>query len=231
MSLERDAPERRPSLDGVIRRSIETTLEDTRVSMFARVVRFDASKQQVDCQPLVKRAYLDEDGNRQVASWPVVCNVPIAIFGGGGYGVTTPITAGQSGDTCLLVFSDYSADVWLSGAGQEVDPAIDHNHALADAVAILGVRPFGAPLGHYPTAHMEIGKNDAAFQFAALGDAIKNHFDALKSYVDAHVHTFTATGLFQTSPMGTAPTGPTTAPTSASPAVPTVKSSTLKVSE
>ena len=86
----------------------------------------------------------------------MIPGVPVVSPGGGGYRITFPIA---KDDTCLLVFADGSLDRWLSGDGKEVDPEFDHAHGPMAAVAIIGLRPFGAALSSAPTDEMSIGKD------------------------------------------------------------------------
>lgn len=159
----------RPELAEVIRRAIEALLDGVHTAMIGRVVRYDAATQKVDVQPLVKHVFLDEEGKRQVQPYPVISEIPVAVMSGGGYRITFPIRAGKSdGDLAVLVFAEGSLDRWLAGKGEEVDPEIDHRHALIDAMAIVGVRPFGAPLQDVPTDTATFGKDGG--QQIKIGD-------------------------------------------------------------
>jgi hypothetical protein len=171
-------------------------------AIVARIVRYDAATQKADCKPLIKQAYLDESGERQVQALPVIPSVPVFFPGGGGYRLTFPITASDTtGDTCLLVFSEASLDRWLTGTGREVDPEIDHRHGLMDAVAFVGLKPFGAPWTSVPTdeatigydtgvqIHMEpsvitIGDKSGA-QFVALANLVQGYLTKIEAAVAA----------------------------------------------
>ena len=218
---------RAPTLSETIREAVAAGILDVHTAIPARIERYDAATQKADCKPLVKRAYLDESGARQVESLPVIPGVPVMFPGAGGFRVTFPVAVG---DTCLLVFSECSTDRWLSGSGQEVDPEFDHAHALADAVCILGLRPFGDALASTATDVCTIGQDGGTFVPVGLGDTIKSHFDAIKSYIDGHTHSVPGTGT--TCVNGAAWTGTATSatPSSASPSVPDVQSDTVKVS-
>lgn len=156
---------RGPTLAEVIRRSIDARLLDLRVCLPAVVTSYDASKQMVSVQPLLKQVYEDEEGARQVESLPIVNGVPVVFPGGGGFRLTFPIVDGQTlvgasvppATTGILVFTDRSLDRWLSGSGAEVDPEIDHDHHLADAVFIPGLHPFGSPLSSAPATKLTLG--------------------------------------------------------------------------
>jgi hypothetical protein len=172
---------RSPELSEVLDMVRASAVADVRVAIPARVERWDAAKQQVDCSPLVKNAYDDEDGVRQVEALPVIPNVPVVFPGGGGFRVTFPIAVG---DTVLLVFSDKSLDKWLA-VGGSVDPSDDHAHNLSDAIAIPGLRDFAHPLTTAPGSTLDIGADAGPFEFAAVGGT---NYDAYMTALQTHTH-------------------------------------------
>jgi hypothetical protein len=220
---------RSPGLAEVIRFAIQRQLSSLRFSMPARIESYDATKQSVSVQPLIKQAYEDEEGERQVERLPVISNVPVCFPRAGGYRVTFPVAVG---DTCLLVFSDASLDIWLSQGG-EVDPLDDRRNALSDAIAILGLYDFGAALTDAPTDCMTLGADNgpqiyidqsgikigsstpADLEAAALGDSIASHLASLRTWLNA-----------LTLPVAGATAGPPAVP---SPVPPTVVSASVKV--
>jgi hypothetical protein len=176
----------------------------------ARVVRWDATKpREVDVQPVHKRAYLNEDGDRTPEKQPVIPSVPLVYPGGGGFVVTWPMSVG---DEVLLVFSDDSLDKYLQvGGTSDIDPADDRRHHITDAVAIAGVGKLSASTSVSATA-VQIGTNGGAFQGVALGAMLKTYLNSLTTSL--------ATG---SNSGGTVTWG------TPLPAVPSVESTTLKV--
>lgn len=160
--------DRLPTLQEAINIAVELGLRNLSTMIPAKVVKWDSSKCQADCQILVKQVTEGEDGSREVASWPVVPGVPVQFVGAGNYRITCPIENGTIG---VLVFSHRSLDKWLSGSGSEVDPEFDHDHALTDAVFVPGLKPFGATWQDIPSSGMSIGK-DSGLQMAITDDAI-----------------------------------------------------------
>jgi len=159
------ASERAPELAEVLRRTLEARLARVHTMLPARVTRYDAGKRLVDCQPLIQGVYSDEQGARQTQALPVVANVPVLFSGAAGFAVTCPISDGNlviEGNQipatigALLVF-ERSVDRWLSGAGQAVDPEIDHMHDLTDCMFVPGLLPFGGAGAQPPTDHMLAG--------------------------------------------------------------------------
>lgn len=179
-------------------------------AMPAKVTKYDASKQKVDCQVLVQRPYFDEEDRKQVESIPVIPGVPVLFPGSGGFRLTFPISDGNlmiegstvPATTGLLVFCDRSIDKWLTGDGKEVDPEIDHDNALADAVFVPGLNPFGAALSSAPTDHATLGadggsgaqvhlhkdiiaaaKAESNAQFVALSNLVKDELDKISGEI------------------------------------------------
>lgn len=191
-------------------------IEDVHTAIPARVTRYDGARQQADLQPLIKVAHLDEAGERVTATLPVVRNCPVQFPGGGGFTLIYPVAVG---DTGLLIFSEASLDKWLSSGdgGGEVDPDIDLRHHLTDGIFIPGIRPFGVARASTDNAAMLAGVDGGTFQGAGLGAALKTFLDLLKAAFDVHTHLSATPGN---------PTGP---PVPLSPSVPTVESSTFKV--
>jgi hypothetical protein len=68
---------RRPSASEVLGGILEQLSGSLHVACPAEVTRWNVTTQQVDAQPLVKSAYLDEAGERVAVGLPVVCNVPV----------------------------------------------------------------------------------------------------------------------------------------------------------
>jgi hypothetical protein len=140
----------KPTLASVLNRAIAGALDDVRVALPGRVVRYDAAKQRVDVQPLVKDGYENESGARVAERLPVVSDVPVIFPGSGLFRITFPV---KEGDTVLLVFASSSLARWKA-TGSEVDPGDDRHHTLADAIAIPGL--LAKPGTAAPTDAIEI---------------------------------------------------------------------------
>lgn len=199
--------DRLPSLQDVINTAIEMGLRDLSTMIPAKVVKWDASKQRADCQILVKQVTEGEDGSREVASWPVVTGVPVAFYGAGDFRITVPVGVGTVG---RLEFSHRSLDRWLSGDGSEVDPELDHDHRLTDAVFVPGLRTFGSPLSPSPPSDVIELSAGGSTNFVALANLVKARLDSIQDKFDNHVHTGPSTVCAN----GAAWTGSTAPPTS-----------------
>jgi hypothetical protein len=202
-----------PTLADAIRRAVELAVAEIHVMIPARVERVDLQKGLVDAKPLV-RDVIDVDGVRQSVSVPVVTNVPICSPGACGFRLTFPVAVG---DTCQLVFSDRSLDLWLVRGG-EVDPLDDRRHHLSDATAWFGLRDFSHPWRGVDSHAMTLGSNDGANHPAAWGDAVAQALDILKTAMNKHVHTSGDKGT---------PTSPPTSGTVGT--LPKVESETVRI--
>lgn len=212
--------ERSPSQAEVIRRALRAFGADLRVCLPGVVTKWDASIQRADVMIPVKQAYIDEEDNRQVESWPVVTGVPVEFMGAGNCRLTLPICDGNtvtdSGErppatTGALFFSDLSLDKWLTGGGGEVDPEIDHQHDVTDAIFIPGLRTFGSPWSSCPTDHATLGhdsgvqahfrknfvvvaSNEMLAQLVARADKVESELSSIQTALTTHTHSGVTTG-------------------------------------
>lgn len=205
-----------PKLEEVIEMAIDERLDQVYTAMPGRVEDYDAQLQSVSVKPLVRYEHIGEDGGRYADSLPVVGGVPVVFPGAGAFSITFPIEPGTTG---LLVFANCSLDQWLS-LGDEVNPASDRRHSIADAVFIPGLRPFASPIGGdtgtppsttamvLTGSDVRIGGEDAeaamrgptwAVAFSDLLDAIKIAMEAIQNpgtYTAAAVDLNTAITAF-----------------------------------
>lgn len=194
---------RNPTTAELLNRAIESALGDIYMGMPGKVVRYDADKQEADVQPLIKVSYIDEAGERKLEALPVVPSVPVIFQGGGGFVVQFPIDVG---DTVWLMFTAVSIDKWLkvgTTGGSPVDPESDSRHALADAVALPGLRSFkdkrpsvedGLTLGKEGGNQIKVLDGQIYFgsltaaENMVLGQAFKTLAEALFDLIVAHTH-------------------------------------------
>ncbi len=220
----------RPStLQDLLSRFRESLTADIHTSLPGKIVRYDATTQKADVQPLIKERYTDESGAMQSRDLPVIPAVPVQFPGAGGYRITFPVAADDVG---LVVFSEASLDKWLVSGGT-VDPADDRRHDLTDAVFLPGLRDFGHALASAPTDRATFGKDDglqihitpslvnvgsnspAELEFAALGDALQTWCGQIYTWLAA-----------LELPVAGAVAGPPAVPP---PTVPTLKSASVQV--
>ena len=193
----------RPStLQDLLSRFRESLTADLHTSLPGKIVRYDATTQKADVQPLIKERYTDETGAMQSRDLPVIPAVPVQFPGAGGYRITFPIA---TDDTGLVIFSESSLDKWLVSGGT-VDPSDERRHDLTDAVFLPGLRDFGHPLGSAPTDRATFGKDDGlqihvdgskirigtttAIQLEKHpnGETLKTILDTLIAWANTHTH-------------------------------------------
>jgi len=121
-----------PSLGEFVDRRIDKRLAGLRVSLPAEVVSFNKNGPTISAQPLIDQASIDEAGARRPERHPVLTDIPVVYFGGGGNRDTFPL---ERGDLVLLVFASSSIARWkVTGKGG--DPGDDRHHNINDALAI-----------------------------------------------------------------------------------------------
>jgi len=203
-----------PTLAEVLRGAIDTRIGNLQVAMPGKVEAYDAATQTADIQPQLIRVLKDPDGNEVQERYPKIPNVPVVFPRTGTFFVSLPI---KPGDTVLLIFCDYSIDLWRTKA-RESAIADDRPHGLHAAVAIPGLFPDNAALADAHADDLVIGQdadgmqirvtsdnkvkvtysggqtlqieNDGADSKMTLGDGARGValFDELKTAFDAHVH-------------------------------------------
>ena len=178
-----------PNLINEIAGMIDAKLAATHVSMPARILTYDESEQRATVQPIVRRYYTNEEDARIAERLPAIEGVPVAFPGAGEYGITFPLSAG---DTVLLVFGECSLDKWLAYGGSDVDPDDPRRNAISDAVAYAGLRPFSNPSTQVDDSAMvvagimlKLGDKDASKIPATVAE-----LQAVISWVAAHTHLY-----------------------------------------
>lgn len=178
------ADPRTPTLAQVISKALDTRLADVRVAMPARIESYDVSKQLADIQILLKARVVGEDLKEATETVPVLRNVPVMTFGGGGMFLSFPLA---KGDTGLVIFSDRSMDIWKS-VGGEVDPIDVRQHSVSDAIFIPGLRANPQALPDVGPSLVVLGQSNASADFVALASKVDAGFSALVSAFNTHVH-------------------------------------------
>lgn len=180
---------RTPTMAEVILAAIESRLMEVHTGIPAKVTRYDAAKQLIDAAPLIKTRFFNENGESIVEALPVVTNVPVIFPGSGNFGMTFPVAVGE---TVWLAFSEASLDKWKSQGGT-VDPLDPRKHALADAVAMVGLRPFSSPFGG-DSQYIMIGSKNGVADFVAVATKVQNELNALRTAFLNHGHNVTTAG-------------------------------------
>lgn len=114
----------------------------------------------------------------------------------------------QLGDATIILATHDPRHVEACAEGELVIHALGKDGALR---ALVRLKPDGSI--DVSGTNVIIGNPDGTLEPIALGDAITNHFSAVKTWMDTHIHTTTAT-------VSTGPVGVIAAPSPASPSVP-----------
>lgn len=192
---------RTPTLADVIRVALERHGSDVHVSMPGVVLSYDATHQSAMVRPMLQARAQDPAGTGDwlPVALPDLPGVPVVFAGAGGARLTFPVA---TGDPCWLVFCDRSLDNWKSTTlGQvPVDPVAESQHAIADAVAFVGGRPFASPWAVAPTDRVTLGYDAGeqievlsgrvnlgagASQPLVLGTSYQTHMNALSTALTA----------------------------------------------
>lgn len=137
-----------PQLLDALRRLQRETFKTLNCVKVGQINRFDGTKKTAEVQILFKRVLPGD----QVASYPVLVDVPIFTLQGGGVAVQMPIT---QGDQCLVLFSDRNLDIWFQN-GAEAAPLNDRCHDLSDGIALVGLNALNSAMPAYPTDEARI---------------------------------------------------------------------------
>ncbi len=149
--------ERAPTPEEADRRMMDHLSAKIRVAIPARVVSFNASKQTIVAQPLIREKIIDRaNGNVQWVTLPQILDVPVQFPQGGDLVMTFPL---QAGDEVQLQFNDLNIDSWFTSGGIQ-NWNDKRRHDLSDAVAIPGIRNQQRKISNFSTDAAEIRSLD-----------------------------------------------------------------------
>ena len=137
-------------LTGLLELAFRKQMRGFHTSLPGQITSYDASTQKATVKPLLSRKL--RTGEEEVL--PIIEDVPVIWPRSGGASMTFPV---ESGDGCLLIFTDRSLDEWKQDGGV-VAPGDPRQHALSDAVALMGFVHFGG--GGGPDKAVEIKMGD-----------------------------------------------------------------------
>lgn len=145
-----------PELAEVFEAILDNRLSDLHTSMPGTITEYNPATQEASVQPLLKRAYVNEDGSEGTDLLPVVQGAQVLFPRAGRFFITFPL---QVGDPVMLVFSERSLDEWSASSGKvPVDPIDFRMHDISDAVAIPGLYPDTLPIADTVNVGMALGK-------------------------------------------------------------------------
>lgn len=126
-----------PSDATLISDFVDYEIAGIHTAMPCEVLMFHPERNAVDLQPSFKSRFSRADGSIDIASMPVLLEVPVLYPRGGGFRLTWPL---KPGDRVYCVFAERALDKWRIQGG-EIDPVWFRKHALSDGVALPGLCP------------------------------------------------------------------------------------------
>ncbi len=93
---------------------------------------------------------------KQTVSIAPLQTVPVVFLRSGGFSVLSPV---NSGDECLLIFSDACISAWKQSGGVQKQLR-RRRHNLSDAVAVMGLWSQPRRFNDFPTDHLELRSDD-----------------------------------------------------------------------
>jgi len=144
---------------------LENFQSQLNISMPGIVVSFDNVALTLKIQPAINRIYTDPKSGKQTwIKMPMLLDVPLILYGGGGMTLTCPI---NPGDECLVFFSDRCIDSWWQNGCPVVNNEINTQnqaefrmHDLSDGFAIVGLRSQPRKIPNYSTTSMQLRSDD-----------------------------------------------------------------------
>jgi len=121
-----------PTWARIIKDAVDRGTFKLRVAVPCRVEAVNVDDNSVDVKPLITEQPLQGEAPQSV---PVVTDVPICIWSGGGFFSSFPAAKGDEG---IALVCDRAIDRWLGGDGSEVDAFFRRHHNISDAVFLPG---------------------------------------------------------------------------------------------
>ncbi len=136
-------------LAALLEQSYRNQQRGVHTAMPGLIRAYDAGQQRASVQPALPRNL----STGEVESLPVLEDVPVIWPRSGGAHMTFPV---KEGDGCLLVFTERSLDEWKAKGGSDA-PLDPRQHALSDAVALMGFVHFGGGGGPADAIEIHLG--------------------------------------------------------------------------
>jgi phage baseplate assembly protein gpV len=138
------------------RAMIDSALADAHTCLPGIVDSFDPEAQTVSVRPAIKKLRYPDNTQAEWVDLPLLVDVPVVVLSGKGYALTFPI---ESGDECLLLFSERALDVWYEQGGTGEQTSM-RTHSLSDAFALVGVRSKPRLITDYNPNEVELRSAD-----------------------------------------------------------------------
>lgn len=133
-----------------------------------KIEKVDFNNQTVDVTILHKRRNTEDIVKETYHDYPLLCQVPFIVLGGGSSNLTFPIS---KGDNCLLLFCDYEIDRWWD-TGESLPANFERKHDISDAFAIIGVHSMVDLLQGY-SQYVKLKYSDSSY--VEVGESVDIH--------------------------------------------------------
>lgn len=162
-------PQRLPDEVEIVRRNQDNLSREVRVAIPCQVVSFDATKQTIVAQPLVREKIIDRaTGSIDWMTLPQLVDVPVMFPQAGNMVLTMPVTPG---DEVTVLFADTCIDAWWFSGG--IQNWMDRRrHDLSDGIAILGINSVPNVIQNIATDATELRTKDGAVKVSVKQDNI-----------------------------------------------------------
>ncbi|NIQ91015.1 MAG: hypothetical protein GWN93_19225 [Deltaproteobacteria bacterium] len=161
---------KKPRLPEVLRLAMSKVADEMFVALPAKVEVYDPITQAVDVVPMIKRPYVQDDGEIGLDDLAKLSKVPVMWPRGGGYFLSFPLV---KGDTGLLVFCDNSIENFIFSDGSTpLDPVDLRLHDISDGFFFPGAVPIAKVIKGEVSTGAAFGKELGA-QLRATGAAME----------------------------------------------------------
>ena len=145
---------------------------------------FDSSNCSVKATVNYKKTFMQRNADGSYNSvnkdYPLMVDCPVVVLQGGTAALTMPI---QAGDTCLMMFNDRDIDNWVH-SGQVTENASQRFHSFADAIALVGLRPFSSPISNYDSTRAVLRNGTAMVGVSPTLIKVSNDITTLKTVIN-----------------------------------------------
>ena len=192
-----DPIQRDPELTDVLRAAFRGWAKDFHTAIPGKIVSYDASKGQVDVQPLVQQRRKQKNGTTLAKDYPIVRSAQVLFPRCAGGYITFPLAVGDCG---LIIFSERDLDKWVKQpTGSTIDPGEGNTHTLMGGVFYPGLYSEASPVSPTPsTSDIEIvpgsgkvnvgGASLTDADLVAIGELVDARLASVRGAYNSHKH-------------------------------------------
>ena len=152
--------QRSPNPQDHVNDRIYSALKELRAHLICRITKINKTGTavvSVDCQPVMSDA-VNNSGTLTMEEYPVLPDVPVSAYRGGGFSVTLPLKIGDIG---MVHFHDLCIDTWWQNGGAATQiPWERRVHDLNDGVFYPSPQSCDIALQNYSLNSLQIRSDD-----------------------------------------------------------------------